>query len=177
MEFLPPLSPFSVFLAIAAVGFLFLIVSLLFGEASDLFHVDTDGDHGGPGFFSGRVIGVFITAFGGFGAIGIHYGLPAAAASALGLVSGVVFGAVIYSFAKFLYCQEASSEVRSGDLVGLSARVIVAIPSNGVGQVRCRVGEELIDKVAQAAGGVAIAENATVRIDEVLGAAVVVKTL
>lgn len=177
MEFLPPLSLFSVFLAIAAVGFLFLIVSLLFGEVSDLFHVDTDVDHGGPGFFSSRVIGVFITAFGGFGAFGIHYGLSTPAASALGLVSGAVFGAVIYSFARFLYGQQASSEVRSGDLVGQSARVIVAIPVNGVGQVRCRVGEELIDKVAQAKGGVAIAENATVRIDEVLGETVVVKTL
>jgi membrane protein implicated in regulation of membrane protease activity len=177
MEFLPPLSPFSVFLAIAAVGFLFLITSLLFGEVSDFFHADTDVDHGGPGFFSSRVIGVFVTAFGGFGAIGVHYGLSTPAASGLGLVSGFVFGAVIYSFARFLYGQQASSDVRSSDLVGQSARVVIAIPPNGVGQIRCRLGEELIDKVAQAKGGIAIAENATVRIDEVLGETVIVKIL
>ena len=177
MDFLPPLSPFSVFLAIAAVGFLFLIVSLAFGEVFDFFHLDTDVDHGGPGFFSTRIIGVFITAFGGFGAIGVHYGLSTLAASAVGLVSGAVFATVIYAFARFLYGQQASSDVRSADLVGQSARVVVAIPVNGVGQVRCRVGEELIDKVAHSRGGVAIAENTTVRIDEVLGETVIVKTL
>ena len=76
------LNAFTVFLAIAAAGFLFLLLSLFFGGIFDHFDggFDHDVDHGGPGFFSTRVISVFVTAFGGFGAIATYYGfgpLPA----------------------------------------------------------------------------------------------------
>src|SRR5688572_8619829 len=56
MSVLTPLSPFSVFLAIAAVGFLFLLISLVFGELFDHIGVDHDVEMGGPGFFSGRIM-------------------------------------------------------------------------------------------------------------------------
>lgn len=175
MDLLPPLSAFSVFLAIAAVGFLVLLISLVFGELFDFISVDHDFDHGGPGFFSSRIISVFVTAFGGFGAVGTHYGLSPLASSGLGFGSGVVFASAIYAFARFLYGQQASSEVRSADLLGQSARVVIAIPPNGVGQIRCRLGEELVDKIAQSRDGVAIPENASVQIEEVLGETVIVK--
>jgi membrane protein implicated in regulation of membrane protease activity len=176
MSFLPPLSAFSVFLAIASVGFLFLLVSLVFGEIFDHFDSSFDHDlgHGGPGFFSSRVVSVFITAFGCVGAISMHYGLGPLPSSLLGFVSGLVFGGGVYAFARFLYNQQASSDVLSKDLVGQSARVVVTIPSGGVGQIRCRVGEELIDKVARARDGSTIPEHTTVRVDEVLGEVVIV---
>jgi membrane protein implicated in regulation of membrane protease activity len=174
MSFLP-LSPFSVFLGIAAIGFLFLMISLVFGELFDHLGVDHDVDMGGPGFFSGRIMSVFITGFGGFGAVGTHYGLSPVPASLLGLGSGLLFSSIIYAFARFLYSQQASSEVRAADLVGQSARVVVAIPSGGVGQIRCRLGEELVDKIAQSRDGAAIPENASVRIDEILGETVIVR--
>jgi hypothetical protein len=177
MEFLPPLSAFSVFLAIAAVGFLFLVIALIFGEIFDFFDHDHDVDIGGPGIFSTRVIAVFITAFGGFGAIATRSGAAPLAASLVGLASGMVFGGAILVFARFLYGQQASSEVRTTDLVGQNARVIIAIPPNGVGQVRCRVGEELVDKVAQSRDGAGIAEHASVRIETVLGETVIVTKL
>ena len=177
MDVLPALSAFTVFVAIASVGFLVLIVSLLFGELFDFFSVDHDFDTGGPGMFSSRVIAVFVTAFGGTGAIGVYYGLSPVAASVLGAASGVMFGAAILAFARFLYSQQATSEVRSADLVGQSCRVIVAIPANGVGQIRCRVGEELVDKIAQSGDGLAIAENASVQVHAVLGETVVVRRL
>lgn len=172
---LPPLSPFTVFLAIAAVGFLFLLISLLFGELFDHFGVDHDVDMGGPGFFSGRIMSVFITGFGGFGAVGIHYGLSPMGASLVGFASGLIFASVIYAFARFLYGQQATSQVDAADLIGQNARVVVAIPAGGVGQIRCRVGEELVDKVAQSRDGASIPENASVRIDEILGETVIVK--
>jgi hypothetical protein len=177
MEFLPPLSAFTVFLAIAAVGFLFLVVALVFGEVFDFFDHDADVDVGGPGIFSTRVIAVFVTAFGGFGAIATKYGAEPVVASLIGLASGVVFGGAILAFARFLYGQQASSEVRSADLVGQSARVIIAIPANGVGQIRCRVGEELVDKIAQSRDGAAIAEHASVKVETVLGETVIVSKL
>lgn len=177
MEFLPPLSAFSVFLAIAAIGFLFLVVALLFGGIFDFFEHDSDVDLGGPGIFSARVIAVFVTAFGGFGAIATRQGASPLAASLVGLASGVVFGGAILLFARFLYSQQASSEVRTADLVGQHARVIVAIPANGVGQIRCRIGEELVDKIAQSRDGAPIAEHASVRVDTVLGETVIVTRL
>lgn len=172
---LPPLSPFSVFLAIAGVGFLFLLISLVFGELFDHLGVDHDVDMGGPGFFSGRIMSVFITGFGGFGAVGIHYGLSPIGASLVGFGSGLVFASIIYAFARFLYGQQASSQVDAADLVGQNARVVIGIPAGGVGQIRCRIGEELVDKIAQSRDGAAIPENASVRIDEILGETVIVK--
>jgi membrane protein implicated in regulation of membrane protease activity len=171
------LSAFSVFIAIAAVGFLFLIVALLFGEMFDHFGggLDHDLDHGGPGFFSTRIMAVFITAFGGFGAVATHYGFDPLAASAVGFLSGLVFGGAIYLFARFLYGQQASSDVGSADLVGAIGRVIIGIPAGGVGQIRCRVGEELVDKIARTRDGLAVPENVSVQVEEVLGETVIVK--
>jgi membrane protein implicated in regulation of membrane protease activity len=181
-EWLAQVSAFGVFLSIAAFGFLFLLISLLFGEISDAFggH-DSDGgadaDHGGPGFFSTRILSVFVTAFGGFGAVATHYGLTPLPASGVGFLSGVVFSVAVYLFARFLYSQQSSIEIQTADLVGQTARVVVAIPADGVGQVRCRVGEELIDKIARSRDGVAIPDNAVVKIEEILGDTVVVSRL
>jgi hypothetical protein len=173
MDSLTPLTPFSVFVAIAGTGFLFLLISLFFGEIFE--HFDGDFDHGGPSFFSTRVISVFITAFGAFGAIAVRYGLSALAASGVGFGSGLAFGSLVYMFARFLFSQQASSDVVAADVVGQTARVVVAIPAGGVGQVRFRVGEELIDKIARTRDGVAIPEHASVRIEEMVGEVVIVK--
>lgn len=173
---------FGVFLAISAVGFLFLLVSLIFGEVFEHFgdghfehDVGHDIGHGGPGFFSVRVMSVFVTAFGGFGAVATYYGLSTFPASGVGFASGVFFAWLIYIFAKFLYGQQASTEVRTQDVVGQTARVVVAIPPGGVGQVRCRVGEELVDKIARSHDGEAVPENAVVKVEELLGEVVIVR--
>jgi len=175
MDLLPPLSAFTVFLAICATGFLFLLVAVVFGGVFDFFETDHDFDAGGPGFFSSRVMAVFVTTFGGAGAIATHYGLAPVPASVVGLGTGTVFGGAIYAFARFLYSQQASSDVKSSDLVGTTGRVVIAIPADGVGQVRVRLGEELLDKIARTRDGVAIAENASILVDEVLGETVIVK--
>ncbi len=177
-DWLSQISAFSIFLAIAAVGFVFLLISLVFGEVFEHFGdggFDHDLDHGGPGFLSTRILSVFVTAFGGFGAIGTNYGLGPVAASGLGFASGVVFASIIYGFARFLWGQQATTELRTADLVGQNARVVVAIPKGGVGQVRCRLGEELVDKIARSQTDEPIPENAVVLIEEVLGETVVVR--
>ena len=174
------MTAFSVFLGIAGFGFLFLLVSLLFGELFDHLSVDHDiGDagHGGPGFFSTRILSVFVTTFGGFGAVASYSGWDLFPSILAGLGGGLTFATILWLFAGFLYKQQASSDVKSGDLAGQSARVTVAIPANGVGQVRCRIGEELVDKIARGAGGAAIAEHTPVKIEEVLGEVVVVRPL
>ena len=125
----------------------------MFGGLFDFFDSDHDFDTGGPGFFSSRVMAVFVTAFGGFGAVATYYGLAPVPASLVGFGSGLVFGGAIYALARFLYNQQASTEVRAGDLVGAIGRVVIGIPPGGVGQIRVRLGEELMDKIARTRDG------------------------
>jgi membrane protein implicated in regulation of membrane protease activity len=169
----------TVFLAIAAIGFIFLLLSLVFGELFDHLDlgggVDHDLDHGGPGIFSTRILSVFVTCFGAFGAIATQYGMTPAPAAAVGLVGGVVFGGILWGFARFLWAQQASSDVATTDLVGRHGRVVVAIPAGGVGQVRIQLGEQLIDKIARCEDGSAVADNAPVAVESVLGETVVVR--
>ena len=186
MFFLAGFSAFAIFLAIASIGFLFLLASFVFGELfghGDLgghdadLHGDVHGDVHGVSFFSTRVLSVFVTAFGGFGAIGIHLGYRIEVATAVGLVGGVIFGGLIYLFASFLYSQQASSDIRVSELIGRTAQVSVAVPKGGVGQIRCALGESVVEKIAQAQDGGEIPLNTSVKIEAVLGDTVVVRRL
>ena len=181
MILLAGFSAFAIFLALAAVGFLFLVVSFAFGELfghGDFGGHDADlhGDiHGGVSFFSTRVLSVFVTAFGGFGAIGVHLGYGTGLSTGIGLVGGLFFGAIIYLFASFLYSQQASSDVRVADLVGSTAQVSVAIPKGGLGQVRCTMGESVVEKIARSKDGAEIPANTSVEIEAVVGETAVVR--
>ena len=92
------------------------------------FGHDADGHGAGPSILSSRILSVFVTAFGSFGAIGIHLGYGVGVSTAMGFGGGVLFAGVIYVFASFLYSQQATSHVRTSDLVGNTAQVSVAIP-------------------------------------------------
>jgi membrane protein implicated in regulation of membrane protease activity len=93
----------------------------------------------------------------------------------MGFASGMGFGAIIYYFAKFLYSQQASTSVRAGELTGKTARVIVAIPEGGIGQVRIHLGEEMVDKVAKTKDGIAVNQNTLVLVEEVMGDLLIVR--
>jgi hypothetical protein len=177
-ELVSHINAISVFLGIAAIGFLFLVISLIFGGIFDHFDLghgfEHDLGHGGPGFFSTRVLSVFITAFGGFGAIGIYQGYGTFTSSFFGFAGGIVLASVIYFFARFLFTQQASSTISSTDLVGRTAQVTVGIPAGGVGQVRCLVGESMVDKIARSRDGAAVPYNALVKIEEIVGESAVV---
>ena len=169
-------SAFFTFLAIAVFGFIFVVASAILGDLfdhGDLGH-DADGHGTGPSLLSSRILSVFITAFGSFGAIGIHVGYGVGASTAMGFGGGVLFAGVIYGFASFLYSQQASSHVRTGDLVGNTAQVSVAIPKGGVGQVRCALGDTVVEKIARAASTEDIPVNALVKIINVAGEVVLV---
>ncbi len=183
-EWLSQIGALSFFLTIGAVGFLFLLLSFLLGEVFGHFHVDHDVDlehefdhdtaHDGPGIFNARIISMFITAFGGCGAISVYLGLGVLASSLIGLAGGFLFGWLVYLFARFLYSQQASSIHDTDDLLGISAQVIVAIPVNGLGQVRCIIGESAIEKIARSTDGSAISENTTVFVEQISGETVIV---
>jgi membrane protein implicated in regulation of membrane protease activity len=175
-EFLSNISSLMVFLAIAAIGFVFLLVSLVLGDIFDSFGIDTgvDGGTDGHGLLDSRVISVFVTSFGGFGAIGIQMGLGIVASSLIGLGGGVVLGGLVSLFARFLYKQQSSSSVGAAQMIGRTAQVIVSIAPGSLGQVSCRVGEERIEKLARSKDNIEIKAGAMVRVEEIAGDSVIV---
>jgi len=168
--------------AIAAFGFLFLLVMLFVGEifggdhdmSHDIAAGHLDADHGGPGIFSARIMASFLTAFGVGGVVARYNHWSHPAASGVGVVSGLVLSSVVYQFAKFLYSQQASSEVKMTGLVGRSAEVCVAIPEGGVGQIALTFGGERCDYIARTADGRALVRGAEVVITGLRGNGVVV---
>ena len=170
------LTPLMVFLGIAAIGFVFLLVSLVVGDVFDSlgFNGDLTGGADGHALLDSRVISVFITAFGGVGAIGIQMGLSIVASSLLGLGGGVMLGGLVSMFGRFLYKQQATSSVTTTQLIGRSAQVVVSIAPGGLGQVSCRVGEERVEKLARARDNREIKAGATVRVEEVAGDSLIV---
>lgn len=175
-EFLSNVSFLTVFLAIAAVGFIFLLVSLVVGDIFDSFGFETglDGGADGHGFLDSRVISVFVSSFGGFGAIGIQMGLGIVASSLMGLAGGVVLGGLVSLFARFLYKQQSSSSVGTAQMIGRTAQVIVSIAPGSLGQVSCRIGEERVEKLARSKDNREIKAGAIVRVDEIAGDSVIV---
>lgn len=172
-EFFTGISALTVFLAIAAVGLLFLVASFVMGEVFD----DIGFHDGGPdahGFIDSRAVAIFITSFGGFGAIGVQLGLSTVVSSILGLASGLVLGGLVTLFGRFLQSQQASSSVGNSQLVGRTAQVTVMIPSGGMGQVSCRIGEERIEKLARSRESIELKPGMLVRIEEIAGDSAIV---
>ena len=175
-EFLSNISSLGIFLAIAAIGFVFLMVSLVVGDLFDSFGFDTglDGAADGHALLDSRVLSVFVTSFGGFGAIGIQMGLSIVVSSLIGLAGGVLLGGLVSLFARFLYKQQSTSSVGTAQMVGRTAQVIVSIAPGSLGQVSCRVGEERIEKLARSRDNLEIKAGSMVRVEEVAGDSVIV---
>lgn len=175
-ESLSDISPLMVFLAIAAIGFVFLLASLVLGDFFDSVGIDAgvDGGADGHGFLDSRVISVIVTSFGGFGAIGIQMGLSIVVSSLIGLAGGVVLGGLVSLFARFLYRQQSSSSVGPEQMVGRTAQVIVSIAPGSLGQISCRVGEERIEKLARSRDNLEIKAGAMVRVEAIAGDSVIV---
>jgi membrane protein implicated in regulation of membrane protease activity len=170
-----------VYTAVGAIGLLFLLTMLFVG---DLFGGDHDFDHGfdhdgdvggGPSFFSARIIAAFMTAFGVGGVVARYYELSHPASSGVGVAAGFVMAGLVYQFARFLYSQQASSEVRMAGLVGRHGEVTVGIPAGGVGEITVTVGGERTTHIARSADGAAISIGTEVIVGSVLGPSVVVR--
>jgi membrane protein implicated in regulation of membrane protease activity len=178
MDFLANLNLFALFAIIGAIGFVFLIISLVVGDIFEAVGVDlgVGGDTGLDfGFLDSRVLAVFITAFGGFGAIGVQMGLGAVAASFIGLFGGIVFAVVVSLFGRFLVGQQASSSVTDDDLIGRTAQVSVAIKPGEVGHVSIRVGDQRVDKIARSKASDEIKAGTLVKVAAIAGDSIVVE--
>lgn len=177
MDFFANLNLLAVFLIIGGIGFVFLLASLVLGDIFDMFGGDADLGSADVdfGFLDSRVIAVFITAFGGFGAIAVQMGFGAAASSGSGLLGGVVFAVIVSLFGRFLIGQQASSSVTDDDLIGKTAQVAVAIKPGEVGQISVRVGDERVEKIARFGGDEEIKAGTLVKIAAIAGDSVIVE--
>ncbi len=178
MDFLTNLNLLAIFAIIGGVGFVFLLASLVLGDIFEMFGgaADLGGDSGVDfGFLDSRVLAVFITAFGGFGAIGVQMGYGAGASSAIGLLGGVIFALVVSLFGRFLIGQQASSSVTDDDLIGKTAQVAVAIRSGDIGQIAIRIGDERVEKIARSKGEEEIKAGTLVKVVAIAGDSVIVE--
>ena len=178
MDFFTSLNLLTLFVVIGGIGFVFLLISLVVGDIFEAVGFDLNaGDSGLDfGFLDSRVLAVFITAFGGFGAIGAQMGYGAVVCSLIGLLGGVIFGGVVSLFGRFLIGQQASSSVTDSDLVGRTAQVTVAIKSGEIGQITARIGDERIDRIARSADGEEIKAGTMVTVAAIAGDSVIVET-
>ncbi|HKQ78590.1 MAG TPA: hypothetical protein VJ810_33135 [Blastocatellia bacterium] len=170
------LSVLAVFLIIAAVGFVFLLLSFFLGDLFEHFNADIDLNSGNDGMalLDSRVISIFLTAFGGVGAICHRLGFDATTSSVGGLLGGIALGWIVFYFGRLLYRQQASSSVSAHQLIGRVAEVVVAIQPGSVGQICCRIGAERVEKLARAKYGSEIKVGSQVRIEEIAGESVIV---
>jgi membrane protein implicated in regulation of membrane protease activity len=170
------LSVLAVFLIIAALGFVFLLLSFFLGDLFEHFNADIDLNSGndGQGLLDSRVISIFMTSFGGVGAICIKLGLDVALSSIGGLLGGALLGGIVFYFGRLLYRQQASSSVGAHQLIGRTAEVVVTIQPGSVGQISCRIGAERVEKLARAKNNSEIKVGSQVRIDEIAGESVIV---
>ncbi len=167
----------TVFLGAAAIGFVVLLVSFFLGDLFEQIGLDIDLGAGGTddlGWFDSRVLSMFVTAFGGFGAIAMSLGFGVVVSSTFGLFGGLALGGTVLFFGRLLYKQQASSSVNAHHLVGRIAKVTVAIRPGGIGQISCLIGEERVEKLARSRDDNEIQAGVMVIIEEVTDDGVIV---
>lgn len=169
----------TVFIIIAMVGFVFLLISALFGHDTDHdFHLEAAhevsfGEHPSP--FSTRVISLFMVAFGAAGAIAHIYGMGITGASLVGLGAGLIVAFSGYKLIELFMQQQSTSVVTEEQLVGTVGQVSVAIPADGVGQISVEVNEKRMYPMARAAAaGTTFPEGVQVKIVRSSGSTVYV---
>jgi membrane protein implicated in regulation of membrane protease activity len=143
------MSTFLVYLFCLTIGFVFVLVSAVFGHVfGDGGHVDGSGGHAetgadssdapGVSLFSPIVMAAFVAAFGAFGLIlseveALKSPLISAPLSVVGAF-GVAF-ALVTVLQKIVRASDSSSESQIGMLIGHVATVISPIPDAGVGEI------------------------------------------
>lgn len=167
----------TVYLCIAAVGFVVLLLSYAFGGHGELSDHDVGHAADGPSPLSLKIIAIFAGMFGVVGAIVRAYGAEHHWAIIAGTAAGVVAAIPAYALVRALHENQSSTEYTEGSLVGRDATVVVAIPSGGLGQVSVMHGLETVTRPARSANGEAVGLGAAVRVKRRAGVALIVSGL
>ncbi len=164
-----------IFVSIAFAAFIIVAGSFLFGHDHDADHDAGDaGNEATISIFSTKVIATLLMGFGAAGAIAKTYGASNLIASLIGLLSGMVLGAITLLILDFLYKQQASSLVPTDAAVGRTGTVTVSIPSTGQGEVGLQVNGQYCTYSASSTGG-EIPKGQMVRVVRTLGSQLVVE--
>jgi membrane protein implicated in regulation of membrane protease activity len=157
---------------IAAIGILFLIVSLVVGEVLDVFDFEwDDGVH--P--LSTKVVAVGLTAFGATGMITRYYEWSALLSALTSALAALLLGALMWWMLSALYRGSASTDVSISALVGRRAQVTVGIPAASVGEILIAAADSTRHILARSRDGQPIPVGSSVRIVESLGNVVLVE--
>jgi len=178
---------FFVYLVCLGVGFLFTVLTAIFGHVfghgGHDGHIEGSGGHAEAGIdgsdmpgvsaFSPTVIASFMTGFGGFGLI---FSQMAATKSVwvsapLAVACGFVVAASVLGLLRRLFsATQSSSESRVGTLIGQAATIITPIPENGVGEIAYVQAGSRYSAPAREEHGSPVACGKSVRITRVVGA-------
>jgi membrane protein implicated in regulation of membrane protease activity len=140
---MPTLSTlFYVYLFVAIIGISFSLFGQLLGGGHDLDHSDVhhaDGAHHGSiasAIFSFRNFLVFMVGFGASGLLAIQAGLTAWPSIGCAFIGGLILAGLIYLFFEAVGRQQGNTLSNPNALVGKRARVSIAIPPNGFGEIQ-----------------------------------------
>lgn len=172
-----------IFASIFGVGFLILVLSLIFGHDTDVdagmdVGHDVGGDAHGPSVFSIKMIALLMV---GFGAVG--FGMRATTelsmfqSSLAGVIGALAVGGIGYVILRMFYASQASSIVGDDDIVGIDGNLIDAIERDQNGQIACVVRGREITFLARSHDGQSIRRGAPVRIIGKTGSIVTVKEI
>lgn len=129
------------FITLGLLGFAYIVFTSILGDDSDTdgdigdFDHDISGsDDGEEGshilsIFSPRVIASFLMGFGGAGALSSYYGLGFMVSSIIGIIAGILIGALIIWIMKILNKQQSNSLVKTSNLIGVLGVVDVPLVS------------------------------------------------
>ncbi len=153
-----------IFVSIFAVGFVILILSMIFGHDGDV-DVDADGLDHGPSIFSVKLIALIMVGFGagGFGLRATtEYGMFAASMTGVG--GSIVVGLLGYLILRTFHRSQASSTIVDQDIVGSDANLLDGIDGDGRGQVSCVLRGREITFLARSRDGQSIKRGTPVKI-------------
>jgi membrane protein implicated in regulation of membrane protease activity len=142
----------------------------------DISH-DVDHPEVGLSPLSPITIATFITTFGGVGLITSNLtSLSPVVGLLIATLSGLVLSAIMFLlYARMLVAIQGSSEVQSGEIVGLTGQVIAPIPKDNVGEIVLVARGARMRSTARSADGNAIPRGTTVEIVEEAGNVVIVR--
>ena len=139
----------TVFLLVGAAGVVLLLVALVVGDV-----LDGAFESLSAGFFSTEALAAFLGALGFGGAIALETTGSTSLAVVVGLVLGVLLGALAAKASRFLHGDGEGDAVRSDDLLEKMGSVVSAIPEGGFGVVSVSVGGHLTRLNARASTAV-----------------------
>lgn len=151
----------TVFLVVGAAGVVLLLVALVVGDI-------LDGALEGlsAGFFSTEALAGFLGALGFGGAIALETTGSTSLAVVVGLVLGVLLGALAAKASRFLHGDGEGDAVRTSDMLEKIGSVVSAIPEGGFGVVSISVGGHITRLNARSS--VAVPAGAQVSVTQVI---------